>query len=164
MKADRLNTKIVLIDLRYHDSMNAFEYFFGDHVSYQEFEQRSYIEFKDIMFDKINKSIKFRKFGRLGNVLTIKADMLDKEISTLTKMLENDEIKFLYEWIISKITLITDNNLPENYKNFKKAKLKELNLDSFKDPEAKKAIEMDGSELPDDDDLMEDEELDEEEE
>ena len=63
MKSERVNTKIVLIDLKYHDSMNAFEYFFGDHVSYQEFEQKSYIEFKETMFEKINKNIKFRKFG-----------------------------------------------------------------------------------------------------
>ena len=50
MKKERHGTQVVLIDLQYHDSLNAFECFYGDHISYQEIEQKSYIEFKDIMF------------------------------------------------------------------------------------------------------------------
>jgi hypothetical protein len=154
MKSERVNTKIVLIDLKYHDSMNAFEYFFGDHVSYQEFEQKSYIEFKETMFEKINKNIKFRKFGRIGNILTVKADMLEKEIERFQKLRNENEIKLMYQWIISDVVLITDNKLPDNYKNFKKSKLKELDLDNLK---IKNDLNMEIIDMEEEDDFTEEE-------
>ncbi len=48
--------------------MNHFEEFYGETVLYSEIEQISYIDLKDMVFEKINKNIKFRKFGRNNNV------------------------------------------------------------------------------------------------
>ncbi len=109
MKKERDNTKVVLIDIQYEGTLNAFECEYGDSISYQEIEQRSYVEFKDILFESINKDIKFRKFGRIGQVLTIKADMLNIEIESLKNMLMRNEIKMIHNWIVSNITIITDS-------------------------------------------------------
>lgn len=109
MKPDRPDTKIILIDIQYKKSFNFFEEFYGESVSYQELEQKSYIEFKDLMFEKINKDIKFRKHGRIGYVLTIRAYMLEDEIAKLGKMWEKNEIMTIYGWIISNVTKITDD-------------------------------------------------------
>lgn len=108
MKADRPHTTVVLIDLQYHLSQNAFEEFYGDHITYQEIEQESYIEFKELMFERIHKDIKFRKYGRIGPILTIKADMLKTEIERFKKMLEGESLKMTHNWMVSNITVITD--------------------------------------------------------
>lgn len=112
MKPERPSTICVLIDLQYHSSINAFEEWYGDQISYQELEQSSYIEFKEIIFEDISRSIKFRKYGRMGNILTIKADMLKFEIERFKKMLEKNNIKLVHGWIVSNVTIITDK-MPE---------------------------------------------------
>jgi hypothetical protein len=120
MKKERENTQIVLIDIQYDGSINSFECEYGENISYQEIEQKSYIEFKELMFLNINKDIKFRKFGRIGQVLTIKADMLSKEIDKFIKMISDNEIKLIHNWIISNITIIKDSNkFEENNKKMK---------------------------------------------
>lgn len=120
MKKERENTKVVLIDIQYEGSLNSFECEYGDSVSYQEIEQKSYVEFKDLMFDFINKDIKFRKYGRIGQVLTIKADMLNDEIDKLKILLAQNEIKMLHSWVVSNITIITDSKkFDENLKKIK---------------------------------------------
>lgn len=116
MKLERLNTTMVLIDLQYYAPMNKFEEEFGDHVTYAEFEQKSYIEFKSIMFTKICDLIRFRKLGRIGPVLTIKADMLSPEIEKFKKLIENNSIKFLFDWTISNVTIIKDQELSAKLK------------------------------------------------
>lgn len=108
MKPERLSTVCVLIDLQYFSSMNAFEECYGDNVSYQELEQSSYIEFKELMFENISRGIKFRKYGRIGNVLTLKADMLNNEIEKFKNILEKNQIKLIHEWVVSNVTIITD--------------------------------------------------------
>lgn len=108
MKGDRPNTVTVLIDIQFRGSQNSFEEFYGDHVSYQEIEQMSYVEFKEVVFEKINRSIKFRKYGRIGPVLTIKADMTKNEIELFRHVLDKNEIKLLHNWMVSKVTIITD--------------------------------------------------------
>lgn len=110
MKQDRPNTQVVLIDMQYFDSINAFECWYGDNISYQEMEQRSYIELKDIIFSRINRDVKFRKYGRIGQILTLKVDMLKWEIDKFVQMLKADDIKLTHHWIISNITIIKDNN------------------------------------------------------
>lgn len=112
MKPDRPSTICVLIDLQYYASMNAFEEWYGDHITYQELEQSSYIEFKELIFDSISRSVKFRKYGRIGNVLTVKADMLKVEIEKFKKLLEKNDIKLIHRWVVSNVTIITDK-LPE---------------------------------------------------
>lgn len=116
MKQDRPNTQVVLIDLQYNDSLNAFECWYGEHISYQEIEQKSYIEFKELMFSFICRDIKFRKYGRLGQVLTLKADMLKIEIENFKKLLEDEKIKLTHNWVISSITLIKDGKFDINKK------------------------------------------------
>ena len=111
MKPERPNTICVLIDLRYHSSMNHFEEYYGDNISYQELEQSSYIEFKELIFDNIHRNIKFRKYGRLGNILTIKADMLKLEIEKFKKLLEKNEVRLMHGWVVSNVTIITDKFL-----------------------------------------------------
>ena len=120
MKKERDNTKIVLIDIQYEGSLNTFECEYGDNVSYQEIEQRSYIEFKELMFDNICKDIKFRKYDRIGQVLTIKADMLSHEVDRLIKMISENEVKLMHNWIISNLTTIKDGKkFEENNKKMK---------------------------------------------
>lgn len=120
MKKERKNTTIVLIDIKYESSMNAFECEYGDNITYQEIEQKSYIEFKDFLFLNICKDIKFRKYGRIGHVLTIKADMLTSEVENLKKMLNQNEVKLVHNWIISNVTIIIDSKqFEENNKKTK---------------------------------------------
>ena len=120
MKKERDNTKVVLIDIQYEGSINSFECEYGEHISYQEIEQKSYIEFKEILFINICKDIKFRKYGRIGQVLTIKADMLTIEIDRLAKMLSKNEIKMVHNWIVSNLTIIRDSKkFEENNKKMK---------------------------------------------
>jgi len=106
MKRERKGVKTVLIDIEYSASMNSFEEFYGEHINYSEVEQESYIEFKSMMFENINENIKFRKFGRFGKCLSIKADMLEEEIKRFDDLLNKDVFIFTTNWKISNITLI----------------------------------------------------------
>jgi hypothetical protein len=126
MKKERSNTKILLIDIQFYESLNEFEYQFGETITYKQMEQRSYIDFKEIMFDSICRDIKFRKFGRLGKILTIKAEMLKNEIEKFRQLLENDKIQMSYGWIISNVTLIKDEKINEKNSKFKKLSTKEF--------------------------------------
>jgi hypothetical protein len=109
MKANRKNTKEVLIDLSYHGSINEFEEFYGFSVKYQDLEQQSYIEFKEIMFESINDKIKFRKYGRIGDILTIKAEMYENEIEKFEELIQNNKIRTIYDWIVKDITIIKED-------------------------------------------------------
>lgn len=129
MKKERSNTKILLIDIQFYESMNEFEYQYGEFISYKQMEQKSYIDFKEIMFDSICKEIKFRKFGRLGKILTIKAEMLKNEIDKFKILLENEEIKINYGWIISNVTLINDSKISEKNNKIKKISSSDLEDD-----------------------------------
>jgi hypothetical protein len=108
MKKERKNTKTVLIDIEYNGSLNDFEEFYGENISYQEMEQESYIEFKNMMFEYVNDEIKFRKYGRLSKCLTIKAEMFEGEINSFDDFLKSGLFKFTTDWKISNITLIKD--------------------------------------------------------
>ena len=111
MKPNRKNTENVLIDLAYKGSMNEFEEFYGFSVSYQELEQQSYVEFKDIMFETINPKIKFRKYGRIGNILTIRAEMYTEEIEKFENLIQNNKITTIYDWIVKDVTIIKEEEL-----------------------------------------------------
>jgi len=111
MKEERPNTTTVLIDMRYKNSINQFQEFYGENISYQELEQHSYVELKQVLFEAINPDIKFRKYGRIDRTLTIKADMLESEITLLNKMLESNEIRLFYDWTITELTIITDDKI-----------------------------------------------------
>lgn len=132
MAKNRKNTLPILIDIKFNGSMNKFEEVYGDHISYAEIEQESYIDLKTMMFEKINENIKFRKFNREKNVLTLKADMLEKEYQLLqdiiaktaiNKKATNDnknnpsgepiieKFNFLHDFIISKVKIMTNEDL-----------------------------------------------------
>lgn len=122
MKKERSNTKVILIDIQFHESLNYFEYQYGEFITYKQMEQRSYIDFKELMFEGISRDIKFRKFGRVGKILTIKAEMLKVEIESFRKLLEGDEISISTGWIVSNVTLIKDNKLTDKNSKYKKIK------------------------------------------
>lgn len=126
MKKERSNTKILLIDIQFYESLNEFEYQFGDSITYKQMEQKSYIDFKELMFENICREIKFRKFGRLGKILTIKAEMLKNEVEKFRDLLENDKLQISYGWIISNVTLIKDNKIEDKNNKFKKISSKDL--------------------------------------
>jgi hypothetical protein len=111
MKPERPNTKIILIDLKYKGSMNEFEEFYGEAISYQELEQQSYVEFKDIMFENITRKIKFRKYGRIGPVLTVKANMYEQELKKFEELIEENKIRTIYDWIVNGVTIIKDEDM-----------------------------------------------------
>ena len=110
MKSNRKNTENVLIDLSYMGSMNEFEEFYGFSVTYQELEQQSYVEFKDIMFENINSKIKFRKYGRIGNILTVRAEMYQEEIQKFEELIQNNKIKTIYDWIVKDVTILKEED------------------------------------------------------
>lgn len=92
MTKNRKGVLPILLDLHYAHSMNRFEEFYGDTVSYSEIEQSSYIDLKDMVFEKINRNIKFRKFGRDNKVLTVKMDVTPKEYETFLSIVREDSI------------------------------------------------------------------------
>jgi len=138
MAKNRKNTLPILIDIKFNGSLNKFEEVYGDHVSYAEIEQESYIDLKGMVFEKINPNIKFRKFNREKHTLTLKADMLEKEYQLLQDILAkkvineqatNDKknnptgtqilerFNFLHDFIISKIKIMTNEDLLKLKKN-----------------------------------------------
>jgi hypothetical protein len=133
MKKERSNTKILLIDIQFYESLNEFEYQFGDSITYKQMEQKSYIDFKELMFENICREIKFRKFGRLGKILTIKAEMLKNEVEKFRELLENDKLIISYGWIISNVTIIKDNKIEDKNNKFKK--ISTNNLDDEEEEE-----------------------------
>ena len=51
----------VLIDLLYKKSMNDFEYWYGETVTYHEIEQESYIDMKEMLSNKVGSKFKVKK-------------------------------------------------------------------------------------------------------
>lgn len=142
MTKNRKGTLPILLDLHYKSTSNAFEEFYGDGVSYSEIEQTSYIDLKEMVFEKIGKGVKFRKFGRSGRVLTVKMDILPKEYEIFLKIANEEEIdeeatnnpernplgkikyirfNFLHDFKVSNIRPLTD----EERLKFKKMNVSE---------------------------------------
>jgi len=92
MEKNRKGTLPILIDLHYKYSSNEFEEFYGDTVSYSEIEQTSYIDLKEMVFEKISRSIKFRKFGRDKRILTVKMDIKPNEYDKFLSIFREGEI------------------------------------------------------------------------
>jgi hypothetical protein len=111
MKSNRKGTKDILIDIAYEGSINEFEEFYGFNVTYQELEQKSYIELKETLFKNINDKIKFRKVGRIGLVLTIRAEMFENELNELVQLVEEDKVRTIYDWVIKDLTIIKEQEL-----------------------------------------------------
>ena|ERR1017187_2145425 len=108
MTKSRKNIIPILIDIRYQFPINRFEEFYGDNVTYAEIEQTSYIDLKEMVFEKVSRNIKFRKFIRENGVLTIKAEMLEKEYEKFLNLRKEKAFKFLHDFTISNVILFTD--------------------------------------------------------
>jgi len=137
MSKNRKHTIPILIDIKFNGSMNKFEEVYGDHVTYAEIEQESYIDLKTMMFEKISDSIKFRKFNREKHILTLRADMFEKEFQILQDILLNKVVdtlatkdkknvsgepimqrfNFLHDFIISNVKIMTEEDLVRVKKN-----------------------------------------------
>jgi hypothetical protein len=92
MAKGRKETLPILLDLHYSYSVNKFEEFYGESIKYSEVEQVSYIDLKEMVFEKINKNIKFRKFGRFGRVLTVKMDITPVEYEIFLRIFRGEEV------------------------------------------------------------------------
>lgn len=138
MAKNRKQTIPILIDIKFNGSMNKFEETYGEHIRYSEIEQESYIDLKSMIFEKIDPAIKIRKFNREKNVLTLKADMLDSEYQLLQDIVANkavnqkatkdkknnpdgniilEKFNFLHDFIISKVKIMTNEDLLKIKKN-----------------------------------------------
>lgn len=152
MAKSRKNTLPVLLDIRFNGSMNKFEETYGDHISYAEIEQESYIDLKNMIFEKINPNIKFRKFNRDKNVLTLKVDMLEKEYQYLQDILANkvinekatndkklnpegkvimERFNFLHPFIISNHKIMTKEDLLKVKKSISAEDELEMDIDKI---------------------------------
>jgi len=152
MAKSRKNTLPVLLDIKFDGSMNKFEETYGDHISYAEIEQESYIDLKNMIFEKINPNIKFRKFNREKNVLTLKVDMLEKEYLYLQDILAkkvvnekatNDKklnpegrvimerFNFLHPFIISNHKIMTKEDLLKVKKSISAEDELEMDVDKI---------------------------------
>ena len=89
---NKRKTKKYLVDIKYKYSMNYFYEFYGENVPYSVIEQNSYIDFKEMVFNKINENIKFRKHYREGMVLTLRIEMLQEEYDKFKRILNEEEI------------------------------------------------------------------------
>ena len=92
MAKNKKGTQSVLLDLHYKYPTNRFEEFYGNSVSYSEIEQYSYIDLKEMVFEKINRGIKFRKFGRFKKILTVKMDVNPEEYEQFLLIFREEEV------------------------------------------------------------------------
>lgn len=138
MAKNRKNTKSMLLDLHYKHPRNTFEEFYGYSISYSEIEQVSYIDLKEMSFEKIDERIKFRKFGRDNGVLTVKMDVTPNELEKFMAILEYSEnnvivgpkgFNFLHDFVITNVRDLTN----EERIRFKKDVVEEASDDSVDD-------------------------------
>ena len=101
----------IKINIRYKYSMNKFEENFGENIYYSQIEQESYIELKDFLMTKLNRKIKFRKRGRDGMVLSLRADMYNSEFEEMLIIIKTNNLGFTYDFTISKAELLTEEEL-----------------------------------------------------
>ncbi len=94
--------------------MNKFEEVYGENIPYSQIEQESYIELKEMVMAKIKRKIKFRKQGREGMVLSLKAEMLQQEYEKFITINNNNEFNFIYDFFIAKIKILENEELEKN--------------------------------------------------
>ena len=106
MQKIRKGTIPVLIDIKYKHSLNKFEEEYGEHIPYSEIEQKSYIELKSKIFKEIDANIKFKKHYRDRGILTLKADMLEKEYDKLIELERKKKFDFTHNFEICGIKIL----------------------------------------------------------
>jgi hypothetical protein len=108
----------VLIDIRYHDSMNKFEEIYGEGIPYRRMEQDTYVELKSMTLALLGRKIKYKKCRDLEKesdpmVLTVNAEMTDDEYHEFVYLHNQGEFTFLYDFIVSKIRISEEQNEQE---------------------------------------------------
>lgn len=103
MTKDRKDTQVYLVDIKYKYSMNYFEEYYGDNISYSYIEQESYIDLKKMVSELVSDKVKFRKHERNKMILTLKVEMTDEELEKLKYLLKEDAFKFIHDYEISDI-------------------------------------------------------------
>lgn len=94
--------------------MNKFEEVYGEHIPYSQIEQESYIELKEMVMQKIKRKIKFRKRGREGMVLSLKAEMFQDEYDMFLDINEKKGFNFIYDFTISQVEIIENEEIENN--------------------------------------------------
>jgi len=97
-----------LITLNYKYPLNTFEEYYRECVTYSEIEQVSYIDFKSMFFEMINKDVKFKKHEREGKYLKLKARMSKKNFETFDKLNKENKFSFIHNFEISNIELFKE--------------------------------------------------------
>lgn len=114
-KANKKNDVKLLIDLVYDGTMNQFEEFYGDSVSYHDLEQESYIELKNVLTSEIGR-IKFRKAREIitKNGLTCKLEMTNPQYDKFMDIYEcctkdrKSKFSFVYGFKITNVRIDTE--------------------------------------------------------
>ncbi len=108
----------ILVDLVYNGTMNQFEEFYGETVSYHELEQKSYIELKSMLSHQIGR-IKFRKARDiiLPHGLTCKMEMSKPQYDKFmdiycgkAKCRKNNMFSFLYDFKLMNVRMDAEPN------------------------------------------------------
>ena len=117
----------LLLELAYNGTMNQFDEFYGDSVSYQELEQESYIELKGMLVMEIGR-IKFRKARDIvvKNGLTCRLEMSKAQCDKLFSIYEENKnnnsysspFKFLHGFKIRNLRM--DDELNKTKENDKR--------------------------------------------
>lgn len=86
--------------------MNKFEETYGENVQYSKLEQESYIELKEMMVAQLKRKVKFRKYERNGMVLTIRAELTEKEHKKLVGLHKKKFFIFFSNFTVSKVRVL----------------------------------------------------------
>lgn len=105
----------LLIDLVYDGTMNQFEEFYGETVSYHDLEQESYIELKNALTSEIGR-VKFRKAREIvaRNGLTCKLEMSNGQYDKFMSIYEcktkgrKSPFSFVFGFKIANVRIDTE--------------------------------------------------------
>lgn len=107
MKTNSIKEKFtVLMDIGYSNCINTFESEYGFSVEYSEIEQESYIELKQMVFETVDRDIKFRKHGRLEMTLIVASEMSNEEYEKFKEFYKSNFYKFTHDFRLKNIRKI----------------------------------------------------------
>lgn len=98
------------MDIGYSKCVNDFESQYGFSIDYSEIEQESYIELKQMVFESIDKEIKFRKHGRLNMTLVVSSEMSQDEYEKFKDLYRSNHYKFTHDFRLKNIRKINLKN------------------------------------------------------
>jgi adenylate kinase family enzyme len=108
----QIKTIWILLDLVFNGSMNQFEETYGEHITYKELEQYSYIELKDMIVSSIGKVKKIRKVrdDSKKTGLTCRIEMSEEQYEKLLSIYSSSKelgtvniFKFIYGFVIKNL-------------------------------------------------------------